>query len=175
MNHIVYLGVGSNIDPEHHVRTGLDELDRHFQLKKISSVYRSAAFGFDGEPFLNLAVEVLTTASLHGLASMIRDIERSYGRADNCARFAPRTLDIDILTFDDLLGEHDGIVLPRPEITERDYVLCPFAEIAPDLIIPGQPRNLDALWAAAREGSLLERVTLLWESGRPSPVRIGSV
>lgn len=163
MNHLVYLGVGSNIDAEHHMRTGLDELDRHFQLVRISSVYRSAAFGFDGEPFLNLVAEVLTAESLHGLGRMIRDIERCYGRVDHCPKYSPRTLDIDILTYDDLLGEHNGIVLPRPEITERDYVLCPFAEIAPDLVIPGQSENLDALWLETGQGSSLEQVTLLWQ------------
>lgn len=70
IRHLVYLGIGSNVRPEHHIAAGLDELDRHFRLLRVSTVYRSQAVGFDGDPFLNLVALVECRRSLRSLAAI---------------------------------------------------------------------------------------------------------
>lgn len=146
MTHLVYLGLGSNIRPAHHITAGLDELDRHFELICVSSVYESEAVGFAGDNFLNLVAGIRTALTLSDLHHRLRALEFDYGRDEDCTKFSSRTLDIDILTYDDLSGEHDGIDLPRGETLTNAFVLCPFAEIAPELILPGQTESLHALW-----------------------------
>ena len=163
MIHRAYLGIGSNIEPEKHVRLGLDELATSFRLSRVSTVYRSAAAGFDGAPFLNCVVAIDTVMPLAALAAAIREIEFRYGRTLDCSKFSSRHLDIDILTFDDLSGVHDGIVLPREEISKSAYVLCPFAEIAGDLRLPEQHLTLARLWQQYdRACQPLEHVPFSW-------------
>lgn len=171
--HLVYLGVGSNIRPEYHIAAGLDELDTHFRLRQVSTVYRSEAVGFDGDPFLNLVACIESGRSLPSLAAMLKRIEFKYGREPNCGKFSPRTLDIDILTFDRLLGTHSGIELPRPEATVNAYVLEPFAEIAPSLVLPGHARSLTEV--RAEYGGVtqpIEPVAFAWR-GCSLPLDIG--
>jgi 2-amino-4-hydroxy-6-hydroxymethyldihydropteridine diphosphokinase len=166
MTHLVYLGLGSNTDPEHNLRCGLEELETRYDLIDVSGVVKSAAVGFDGEPFLNLVVYLQVTASLQDLHTTLRSIEFAYGRTEDCTKFSSRTLDIDILTFDDLQGEHHGIILPRPETTRNAFVLGPFAEVAPDLVLPGESLSLRALWEAYdKVEQVLEPVCLIRESG----------
>jgi len=160
IRHLVYLGIGSNVRPEHHVAAGLDELHRHFRLLRVSTVYRSQAVGFDGDPFLNLVALVECRRSLASLAAILKTIEFSYGREENCSKFSPRTLDIDILTFDELAGTHHGIELPRPETTVNAYVLEPFAEIAPDLVLPGHARALAEIPLSVSQP--LEPLAFIW-------------
>ncbi len=144
--HDVYLGVGSNIDSEHHIRYGVTALQQLFGRVGFSSVYRSPAVGFDGAPFLNLVVRVETDRQLGELAITLKTLEYRYGRTLNSTKCSSRRLDIDILTFDNYHGVYGGIKLPRPEILENAYVLCPFAELAPTLILPGQAMTLGELW-----------------------------
>lgn len=166
MNHLVYLGLGSNIEPERNLECGLAELESSWEVIKVSGVVRSSAVGFDGEPFLNLVVSIQVTCSLQELHTAIRAIEFRYGRTEDCTKFSSRTLDIDILTFDDLRGEHHGIMLPRPETTKNAFVLGPFAELAPDLVLPGESMSLSELWDAYdKTRQRLEPVCMAWESG----------
>lgn len=163
MNHEVYLGLGSNIEPRKHIALGLDEIAGAFQLKAVSSVYRSAAVGFAGAPFLNCVAAIVTDDHLSLLATRLRAIEFCYGRTKASSKFSPRHLDIDILTYDRLSGEHCGIRLPRDEITKNAFVLCPFAEIAGGLRMPGQPKTLYELWSGYdRVSQPLQRISFVW-------------
>lgn len=163
MNHRVYLGIGSNIDPGVNIARGLDEIAGAFRLAAISSVYQSAAVGFEGAPFLNCVAEIEAPLGLPALAARLRTIECRYGRTPNSSKFSSRQLDIDILSYDLLMGEHHGIHLPRDEITINAYVLCPFAEIAGTLCIPGQTQTLAELWSAYdRQRQPLTRVSFAW-------------
>ena len=163
MIHRAHLGIGSNIEPEKHVCIGLDELATSFRVNRVSSVYRSAAAGFDGAPFLNCVVAIDTALALPALAAAIREIEFRYGRTRDCSKFSSRCLDIDILTFDNLSGVHHGIELPRGEISENAYVLCPFAEIAGDLRLPDHTLTLARLWHEYdQERQPLEPVPFNW-------------
>jgi 2-amino-4-hydroxy-6-hydroxymethyldihydropteridine diphosphokinase len=128
----VYLSLGSNIDREHNIRSGLDALARHFGEVRLSPVYESAAVGFDGEPFLNLVAAVDTELTVAELATLLRGIEANHGRTRGEKKFASRTLDIDILTWGDAVGMVEGVELPRDEILKHAFVLRPLADIAPD-------------------------------------------
>lgn len=142
----VYLGVGSNIERERYITAGLDALLGLFGDLSLSPVYDSDAIGFDGQPFLNLAVEVRTGLSVAELARTLRHIEFEHGRPPNASRFSARQLDIDILTYGDLTGHIDGVELPRGEILENAFVLCPLADLAPGEYHPVVGRTYAELW-----------------------------
>ena len=163
--HKVYLGLGSNIRPEHFLPTGLDELATLYGPMDVSCVYEGTAIGFEGPKFHNLVVGLVTNSPLTELAPCLRALEFRHGRDPHGDKFSSRTLDIDILTFDNYAEMTAGIVLPREEITRNAFVLRPFAEIAPDLVIPGQTQNLAALWRQYDATTQpLAPVTLNWHA-----------
>jgi len=144
----VYLGVGSNIERERYIVAGLDALQGLFGEMSLSSVYDSAAIGFDGQPFLNLVLRVDTDLGVGELARRLRHIEVEHGRPLNATRYSARQLDIDILTYDDEVGDIDGVELPRSEILENAFVLCPLAELAPEALHPVVRQSYSDLWRA---------------------------
>lgn len=159
----VFLGVGSNIERERYITAGLDALQGMFGELHLSSVYDSAAVGFDGQPFLNLVVGVETDLGIGELARQLRHIEVEHGRPENAARNTPRQLDIDILTYDDLTGVIDGVELPRAEILYNAFVLCPLAEIVPESVHPLANRTYCELWAEFDQNTqALSRVAFEW-------------
>lgn len=142
----VFLGLGSNQMPDFHIARALEALQRRFGELRISPVYESAAVGFDGDNFLNLAVELNTSVSVGELLQTLRKIENQNGRNRAAPRFSGRTLDIDILLYGDVVGEVDGVKLPRDEILENAFVLRPLADLAPDLLHPQNKKSMALLW-----------------------------
>jgi 2-amino-4-hydroxy-6-hydroxymethyldihydropteridine diphosphokinase len=142
----VYLGIGSNIERERFITAGLDALQGLLGALDLSPVYDSAAVGFEGQPFLNLVAGVDTTLPLIELAQQLRQIEVEHGRPRNATRFSPRQLDIDILTYDDLVGVFGGVTLPREEILENAFVLRPLTDLAPGALHPVKGRCYRDLW-----------------------------
>jgi 2-amino-4-hydroxy-6-hydroxymethyldihydropteridine diphosphokinase len=134
--HRVYLSIGSNIGREGHVGAALDALDKEFTRLILSKVYESTSIGFSGENFYNLVVGIDSVLSVAQLAIIMRSIEQVNGRRRNGVKFGPRTLDIDILTYDNCAGVIDGVSLPRDEILENAFVLMPLADIAGDDLHP---------------------------------------
>ena len=161
----VYLGLGSNIERERYLVAGLDALQGLFGELTLSSVYDSVAIGFDGQPFLNMAARVSTDLSVGELHRTLRHIEFEHGRPANATRNSARQLDIDILTYDNLVGVIDDVELPRGEILENAFVLCPLAELAPEVEHPVERETYQALWQAydqASQGPV--RVDFQWRS-----------
>lgn len=143
-DHAVYLGVGGNIDPEKNIKAGLAMLRERLDVKTVSPVYRSAAWGApeDQPDYLNLAVAADTSKDLFAVRAEIRWIEELLGRKRTLDRFAPRTLDIDLLLYDDLVFEDEGGKLPHPQLLTQQFVHLPMMDIAADVIVPGQGRAL---------------------------------
>lgn len=169
----VYLSLGSNIDREHYITVCLNTLNEQFGELLISSIYESEAVGFDGDAFLNLVVGIDTDLSVDELYYVLRDIEHSNHRRRDLEKFSARTLDIDILTYDQQTGFFAGGILPREEITRNAFVLWPLAEIAPNE--PHQPTNKSfaELWAAyGVDKQSLWRVSFEWKGRELSDLSV---
>lgn len=132
MSEKVFLSLGSNMEREDNIRSALITLKNQFGLIDISPVYESEAVGFKGNSFLNLVVGLRTDLTLEALGKRLKQIEDSHGRDRNGPKFGPRTLDIDIVLYADLVGKHSGIELPRPELFYNAFVLFPMADLCPD-------------------------------------------
>ncbi len=160
----VYLSLGSNIDAEKNISAGLDELVEQFGDLIISSVFESEAVGFSGSNFYNLAVGIDTRMSIAELSDTLKAIETRHGRKRQGPKFSSRTLDIDILSYADFVGEEAGVKLPRSEITKNAFVLWPLAEIAPDEQHPALKQSYADLWAAYdKNKQALWRVNFIWQ------------
>src|SRR5690554_12299 len=165
----VYLSLGSNINRHQHILAGLDALANLFGELKVSSVYESKSVGFDGSNFFNLVVGINTDISIVELSDRLKKIEDDNGRYRQGPKFSPRTLDIDILTYGDIVGVESGIELPRAEITQNAFVLLPLAEIAPDQLHPDLQQTYSALWRAYDKASQhLWKVDFIWRERRIS-------
>jgi 2-amino-4-hydroxy-6-hydroxymethyldihydropteridine diphosphokinase len=148
----VYVSIGSNIDQQRHIRACLDDLAAHFGHLSLSPVYESEAVGFEGDNFYNLVAGFVTELPVGELSELLRAIETANGRRRDGPRFSARTLDIDILTYDELVGVVDGIDLPRDEILANAFVLLPLAELAPDARHPATGKTYRQLWDAYDQG-----------------------
>lgn len=144
----VYISIGSNVDRERHIRAGVQALQRAYGALQLSTVYESVAVGFAGNHFYNLVAGFDSDSSVGDIAVLLKGIENANGRDRSSARFAPRTLDLDILTWGDASGVCDGVELPRDEILLNAFVLLPLSEIAPQACHPVTGQSYAALWQA---------------------------
>lgn len=159
----VYLSLGSNLDREKNIVAGLDALAQQFGELHISRVYESESVGFNGSRFFNMVVSIKTEKSIAALSEALKKIEDDNGRVRTGPKYSPRTLDIDILTYDDFVGEQAGVQLPRGEIVENAFVLQPLAELAPDEIHPQLQISYADLWQAYDKSSqLLWPIDFAW-------------
>jgi len=142
----VALGIGSNIHPLQNISQCLDALLLQFNDLNFSSVFESEAVGFDGDNFLNMVVSMQTDMPLQKLIAVLKKIEDDFGRDRTQAKFSGRTMDIDILVYGDTTGKHEGIELPRPEISENAYVLWPLSQLAKQQRHPLLGQTYAELW-----------------------------
>ncbi len=144
----VFIGLGSNLDnPAFQVQTALPELDelQETALVQISSLYETLPVGITDQPkFINAVARVETLSSPHDLLKQLREIEQRHGRVRRETN-GPRTLDLDILIFNEWRIEEEGLITPHPRLHERAFVLVPLMEIAPDVYIPGKGYARDYL------------------------------
>lgn len=165
----VFLGLGSNIERERYLTAGLDALERLLGGLSLSPVYDCPAIGFEGQPFLNMVVGARTDLPIEELAAALRHLETEHGRPADPPRFGPRQLDIDILTYGDLVGRFGPVTLPRGEILENAFVLRPLAELAPDARHPVTGLSYAQHWAAFDQTAQpIARVPFSWR-GRSVP------
>lgn len=155
----VYLSLGSNEDPEQHLAAALDELRQRFGALTLSPTYRTAAVGFDGPDFLNLAAGLDTDLEPEVLDAWLHALEDRHGRRRDVPRFSSRKLDVDLLLYDNRILRGTGhLELPRPELVSQAFVLKPMIDIAPDLVHPTLGRTLIELWRDFKGPRALERI-----------------
>lgn len=141
-----YLSLGSNLDAEAHLRAAIDALRARFGAVQLSPVYRTKAVGFDGNAFLNAAAVIETDLEPEALNQWLHALEDSHGRDRSGPRYGDRTLDIDIVLFDERTLQGPGhLRIPRPEL-QHAFVLKPLADIAPHVVVPGSGNTLAQLW-----------------------------
>ena len=161
--HTGYISIGSNIDKDKHIPASLLALENQFGPLTCSSIYESDAVGFEGETFYNLIVEFNSTLEVKDVAKLLRQIELDNGRERNSQKFSSRTLDLDLILYDDLILNDGRLQIPRDEIERYAFVLEPLAEIAPDLKHPISHLSYGELWARFDKQNLKQyRVTPIW-------------
>jgi 2-amino-4-hydroxy-6-hydroxymethyldihydropteridine diphosphokinase len=142
-----YVGIGSNLDdPEMQVvrAFGLLQALTGAKLVARSALFRSRPLGSIEQPhFVNAVAALVTQSTPEKLLDQLRDIERQMGRAVPRERWGPRRIDLDLLAVGSEVRRSDALALPHPGIAERDFVLYPLAEVAPDLFIPSLGRVAD--------------------------------
>ena len=144
----VYLSLGSNLEPRRHLPAAITALRERFGAIAVSPAYRSKSVGFDGADFVNLAVGLDTALSPEALNDWLHALEDHHGRRRDVPRYADRTLDIDIVLYDDLVLDGPGhLQIPRNEL-QHAFVLRPIADIAPQVRHPLSGRSMAELWAA---------------------------
>lgn len=149
----VYVSVGSNIDREANVREGLRLLAERFGPLSSSSLYETESVGFSGPNFYNLVVGFRTDLSLAEVAEILSEIEAIRGRRRGGSGFDDRTLDLDVLLYGDTVNHEPPLDVPRADITEYAFVLCPLAEIAGHLVHPECGRSYTELWSSFEDRS----------------------
>ena len=146
---MAWLGLGSNVFAETHIRAGILELEKDFENVVLSPVYSSTAVGFDGDDFINLIARVETELHPMDLRQYLRDLEDRYGRKRDVPKFSDRSLDIDILLYDDLVLRSPVLEIPRAEILKFSHVLKPLADLEPKLIHPTELRSMSEIWESS--------------------------
>ncbi len=133
-----FIGVGANLDPEAHILQALRRLRALVRLERLSTFYRTPPLTHPAQPpFINGVVEVETDFTPHGLKyDVLREIEAELGRERGGDRYAPRPIDLDLLLYDQLVLDEDGVRLPDPEIPRRAFIAIPLCELAPALKLP---------------------------------------
>jgi 2-amino-4-hydroxy-6-hydroxymethyldihydropteridine diphosphokinase len=142
-----YIGIGSNIERDANVRAAVQTLRKRFGRVTFSGVYESQPIGFEGENFYNLVAVFDTDESPEAIVAILHDIERQLGRKRGTPRFAPRTIDLDLLLYGDLVRDDLVLRVPRPEVTEYACVLRPLTELAPEARHPRNGETFANLWA----------------------------
>lgn len=143
---VAYLGLGSNLDAEQNLQLASRELRNRFSLQKISTAYRSKALGFDGADFLNAVACIETELTPQELCRELDLIHDLAGRTRRSEKFVSRTLDIDLLLYDQLVLNEPPVRLPREDVLQYSFVLRPLAEIAPDYRHPVTGKLLSDHW-----------------------------
>jgi len=144
--HKAYISAGSNLaDRKANLEFALDSLAKGNTVKKVSSYFETEPVGYLNQPwFLNLAIELESPLSPLQLLALCQQIEASCGRVRTFSN-APRTLDLDILLFDDIMINEEKLVIPHPRLSERRFVLEPLAQIAPEVMHPAMKKSIRAL------------------------------
>ena len=163
--HLAFLSLGSNLKPEQHLPAAILQLRELGTVLKTSRVWQSAPYGNADQPdYCNAAVLLRTTYSPVDLKNRLRTIEHELGRRrDPTQRYAPRTIDIDLSLYDDLLLDCDGIRVPDPELFHRPFVVGPLAELSSEYVVPGNGETLSQIATQLGLQSLHHRPEIILE------------
>lgn len=156
---VAFIGLGSNMgDKIANVKKAIEELGKipGNEVLAISSLYKTEPVGdIEQDWFINAAAKIETALSPQRLLKTLLDIEKDMGRVREI-KWGPRIIDLDILLYDDLILEEEGLIIPHPYLHERGFVLAPMAEIAPDVIHPRLMRGMSQLMNMLNDNNKIE-------------------
>ena len=155
----VAVSIGSNLERERNVKDALAALGKTFGELLRSPVYESAAYGFDGPPFYNLVVVFETPLDVRAVRAKIQAIENLQGRKIGENRSGSRSLDLDLLLYDDAVFRDQGLDVPRRELFEHAYILKPLADLLPAAPHPVTGESFADIWL--RLGSRQEALSVV--------------
>ncbi|MBI5611794.1 MAG: 2-amino-4-hydroxy-6-hydroxymethyldihydropteridine diphosphokinase [Gammaproteobacteria bacterium] len=156
----IFVGIGSNIEPEKNIRGAVRTLRAAYGALTLSRVYESAPQGFSGDNFYNLVAAFDSAEPVEAVKARLAAIESAHGRTRGDRRLASRTLDLDLLLYGDAVIHRAGLDLPRADIREYAFVLAPLAEIAPDLRHPESGGSYKEMWEKFQPSEPLRTVAL---------------
>ncbi len=161
MLHTAFIGIGSNVDnPLEHCRTVLTKIATHPDLTLVqqSQFYKTEPFGKpDQEWFVNLVVQIKTDLLPQDLLETLLKLEKEMGR-ERAEKWGPRIIDLDILFYDTMVLDQEGLTVPHPGIAERRFVLEPLVEMDPDWAHPLLNKTVSTLLSELRDNLQVERV-----------------
>ena len=157
----VSVSIGSNIDSESNIREAIARLREQYGALTLSPVYQTEAVGFDGDDFLNLVAAFTSIQDVHDVVESPKTIEQQMGRDKNQPKFSARKIDLDLLTYDDLVLEEGAVEVPRGEILHYAFVLKPLSDILGDQLHPQLNQTYRQLWQAMQaDAGRIERIKL---------------
>jgi 2-amino-4-hydroxy-6-hydroxymethyldihydropteridine diphosphokinase len=155
----VFVAAGSNVEPELNLAKAAAALAREFPDIELSPWYRNKAVGFEGEDFINFVVGFSTDLSVYDVVAKLRAVEALCGREPGAPKWAPRSMDLDMLLYGDLVHDESGLHLPRPDLLKRAFMLGPLTDLVPDLMHPTAAATIGELWQRFdRAAHLMTRV-----------------
>ncbi len=151
-----YIGIGSNIEPAKNVRHAIHRLAEETRLIGVSTVYCTDALGRPEQPpYLNCVAAIDTEVPpIEVKRGMLHSIENAFGRVRTADKCAPRTIDLDLIVYGNLVIDAEGLKIPDPEILERPFLAIPIFELAPDLVLPGLRLNIGDIVAMLPRGEM---------------------
>lgn len=159
-----FISLGTNIKRDYYLAQGLKALESAFGTLELSSLFESDPVGFSGDTFYNMVIGINTELTLAQVCTQMRNIELANGREVNAKKFSARTLDLDLLLFDDVIVKQPAVI-PRDEICHNAFVLWPLAEIAENFIHPQLNQTIGQLWQAFDQNSQqLRKIPFQWPS-----------
>lgn len=143
-SYAAFISAGSNIDPGENLLKAILLLARKVDIKAISTVYQTKALGRpEQQDYYNCVLKVETNLPPRELKyGVLRMVEEALGRVRTPDKFAPRTVDLDLIVYDDLAIETNDIILPDPQITQRPFLANSLLELAPELTLPGTGQKI---------------------------------
>ncbi|MBK7873426.1 MAG: 2-amino-4-hydroxy-6-hydroxymethyldihydropteridine diphosphokinase [Saprospiraceae bacterium] len=157
----LFLGLGSNLgDRKQHLQRATEQIElRIGEISKASSIYETQAWGIENQPdFLNQVLEINTQLEPEKILEIILIIEQNMGR-ERHVKWGERLIDIDILFYDALVLKTEKLMIPHPFLQDRNFVLAPLAEIAPDFVHPVLQRNIRDLFLDSKDQLIVKILT----------------
>ena len=155
-----YISIGSNIAPKENIKKCLDMLKSEFGAIAISPVYETRPYGYEKQAnFINLAIGIKTELKAHELLKKLQSIENKLGRKRDF-RFSPRTIDLDILIYGSEVINDEDLTIPHKGLFERDFMLIPLLDIAPEITDPITKKKAKYLKEDIKYKQIIRKITL---------------
>ena len=163
-NNYVYLSIGSNLGiPLDNINKSIDLLDQNNKINfiKKSPVYITEPLYYKNQnKFLNIVVEITTRLQLYDFFEICKNIESKMGRKNNSEKNRSRIIDIDILTFNNIINNDKNLTIPHPKLFERKFVLKPWFDLNPDFVVPKINKNVSVLLKVVKDNSKISKLEI---------------